>query len=152
MRIWEEQHPKNKRKPRASNQSQSTSEDSLESESVEFAALERAGLLWPIIGGNYESFEKNRARVRSFGKMMVEESPEEREQAEDNTSAQEPTQIENDMLTEDDMPTEDDAPTENDMPTENDVSTEDDMPKEDDAPTADHLSEEVVKDAAKPPA
>lgn len=146
MRIWEEQHPKNKRKPRASNQSQSTSEDSLESESVEFAALERAGLLWPIIGGNYESFEKNRARVRSFGKMMVEESSEEGEQAEDNTSAQEPTPIENDM------PTEDDAPTENDMPTEYDMPTEDDMPKEDDAPTADHLSEEVVKDAAKPPA
>ncbi|KAI9707105.1 MAG: hypothetical protein M1836_000065 [Candelina mexicana] len=81
IRIWED------------NQSKASS-----SEDVEYAALEKAGLLWPVVGGNYHSFERHREKIRRYGKEMLEEraQAEKAPRPEDNTSMGEPPSTEAD--------------------------------------------------------
>ncbi|KAI9797228.1 MAG: hypothetical protein M1835_001584 [Candelina submexicana] len=81
IRIWED------------NQSKASS-----SHDVEYAVLEKAGLLWPVVGGNYRSFERRRERIRRYGKEMVGEraQAEKATRPEDNTSMRKPTSTEAD--------------------------------------------------------
>ncbi|KAI9723697.1 MAG: hypothetical protein M1812_000997 [Candelaria pacifica] len=93
IKIWEE------------NKSKTSSTDS-----VEYEALERAGLLWPLVGGNYAGFHECRRRIRSYGAQREvfekERAEKENKRAKEASLAEDNIAAQVSMSTEEEMPTE----------------------------------------------